>query len=290
VEDRFHRADFWAAADEMEVTWLNLVPAIIGVLGNQPAPDNGARDRIRFARSASSPLPRAVQQRFEAMSGIGILDTYGMTEAASQIAANPIAPTERRLGSVGRPIGVTVRIVDDDGNNLATGEIGNVEIEGPEVIDSYLGPRAMLIPARNACGWLHTGDMGWHDADGYLYLEGRKDDRINRGGEKIYPREIEDVLGRHPLVANAVVVGRPHSLLGSEAVACIQSHEHLDPEAAERLCCDLTAVCARLLSRQKRPARIFVVDSLPSGPTGKVARRRLQAAVIDGTIETRNEW
>jgi acyl-CoA synthetase (AMP-forming)/AMP-acid ligase II len=289
VEDRFRRSEFWATAEELAVTWLNLVPAILGLLGNEPPPGRAVTDGVRFARSASAPLPGAVRERFEETAGIGVLETYGMTEAASQIAANPMCEAERRPDSVGRPVGVSVRIVADDGHEASTDEIGSLEICGPDVIEFYLGPGRSRLAARNAAGWLPTGDLGRRDADGYLYLSGRSDDVINRGGEKTYPREVEDVLLRDPRVASAVVIGRPHALLGAEVIAFVEPCQHLDETGAETLSDELLAECGRSLSRHKRPSSLFVVDSLPTGPTGKVVRRRLQTAATAMAVQQRSD-
>jgi acyl-CoA synthetase (AMP-forming)/AMP-acid ligase II len=270
VDDRFHASRFWSAAEEFKVTWLNLVPAIIGILTESPAPTAAVSRRVRFARSASAPLPVAVSERFTARTGVGVLETYGMTEAASQITANPLPARERRAGSVGRPAGVRVRVVGSDRRELPAGSTGAVEIRGRTVIDVYLGRGRTLIPARAADGWLRTGDVGFRDAGGFLYLAGRSDDVINRGGEKFHPREIEEVLLGDARVRNAAVVGRPHPVLGEEPVAYVVVNCAVD-------CGELLARCARELSPYKRPVGVVVVDALPAGPAGKVDRRALRA-------------
>src|SRR5262249_44798236 len=138
--------------------------------------------------------------------GISVLETYGMTEAASQITANPLDPSRRRPGSVGVPVGVQVRVLDESGRPVPTGVVGEVGIKGTSV---------------SGRGWLATGDMGWLDEDGFLWLEGRDDDVINRGGEKINPTEIERVLLSDPRVRAAIVVGRAHAVVGEEPVAFV---------------------------------------------------------------------
>jgi acyl-CoA synthetase (AMP-forming)/AMP-acid ligase II len=278
VDDRFHGSRFWAAADDFQVSWLNLVPAILGILGEVPPPAEAAARRVRFARSASAPLARAVQDQFEARSGIGVLETYGMTETASQIAANPLPRSQRRPGSAGRPTGVPVRIVGADGGDLPPGDTGAVEIRGPQVIRAYLGPGRTPIPARGAGGWLPTGDLAFRDPDGFLYLAGRSDDVINRGGEKVHPREIEEVLLSDPHIRGAAVVGRPHRLLGEECVAYVVT----DPgDVSPDLPAKLLDRCRQALSRHQQPASVIVVGALPTGPTGKPDRRALRAAAQD---------
>ncbi|HEY2579323.1 MAG TPA: AMP-binding protein [Streptosporangiaceae bacterium] len=273
LDDRFHASSFWAAADEFEATWLNLVPAILAILGQAPPPADAVSRRVRFARSASAPLPAAVRERFEARSGVGVLETYGMTEAASQIAASPLAAGQRRPGSVGPPVGAGLRVVDPGRRELPAGETGAVEIRGRTVVDAYLGRGRTTIAARCADGWLRTGDLAARDRDGFVYLAGRSDDVINRGGEKFHPREIEEVLLADPRVRGAVVVGRPHPLLGEEPVAYVVT----DAGSAGP---DLLAACEQALSPHKRPADLIVVDAFPAGPTGKPDRRALRADAI----------
>ena len=235
VDDRFHASRFWAAAEDFQVTWLNLVPAILGILGEGAPPAEAAAWRVRFARSASAPLPPAVLDRFEATSGIGVLETYGMTEAASQITANPLLRSRRRPGSAGRPTGVAVRIVGAHDGELPPGETGAVEIRGAQVIGAYLGPGRRPIQARGADGWLRTGDLGFRDSADFLYLAGRSDDVINRGGEKVHPLEIEEVLLSDPHIRGAAVVGRPHHLLGEECVAYVVTDPGYTGSSPDRL-------------------------------------------------------
>jgi acyl-CoA synthetase (AMP-forming)/AMP-acid ligase II len=262
---------------EQEVTWLNLVPAIIGVLASVSPPPPGVARRIEFARSASAPLPAATRERFEALTGIGVLETYGMTEAASQIAANPRRQQDRRPGSVGRPVGLELRIVDGSGSPVTPGAVGQVEIRGVSVARAYWAPAGGLSPAHiatDAEGWLATGDLGRTDAEDFVYLVGRVDDVINRGGEKVYPREIEEVLLQDTCVTAAVVIGRPHPTLGEEPVAFIEAAD--DCATNEDLLARLDRRCADELTRFRRPASIQLMAHLPVGPTGKVRSGELR--------------
>jgi oxalate---CoA ligase len=274
LDDGFHRTRFWELMDERKITWINAVPAIISRLAD-PLPDEAIPDRIRFARSASAPLPVATCARFEANTGIPVVETYGMTEAASQITANPVSGT-RKPGSVGLPVGVELRVVAQ-GEPVAAGTTGLVEIRGASVITTYGGGHHSDRIDRD--GWLRTGDLGHLDEDGYLYLDARSDDVINRGGEKIYPREIEEVLLADPQVAAAAVVGMHDDELGQVPVAFIVLR-HEDPHAdrgavsvvAERIRMDLGAA----LVRSKRPVSLRVVQELPAGATGKVQHHVLR--------------
>jgi acyl-CoA synthetase (AMP-forming)/AMP-acid ligase II len=200
-----------------------------------------------------------------------------MTEAASQICANPLDPAERRAGSVGRPVAIGLRIVeagsvDPDRNPLPHGHVGEVEIRGPSVIstsfDGTGGPD----------GWLPTSDLGRIDADGFLYLVGRADDVINRGGEKVYPADVERVLLADPRVTAAAVVARPHPVTGQEPIAVVIAEA--GPADRDDLAADLLRRCEASLSRFMVPAQITVADTLPAGPTGKVRRAELRAAVL----------
>jgi len=282
VERRFSRRGFWSSVARHRPTWCNLVPAMLSVLSND---DGGPPDdhRIRLVRSASAPLPAAVRERFERRFHIPIIETYGMTEAASQITANPLG--ERRPGSVGIACGVELRVVDAGNVVVAAGTEGHVQIRGAGVTGTYwaaAGRRPSRRPALGPGSWLPTGDVGRLDRDGYLWLVGRDDDVINRGGEKVQPREVEECLAADPRVLVAVVVARPHPTVGQEPVAYVVAHAGVAPA---ELAADLERRCTRTLSRYKRPATIQVLDAMPSGPTGKPRRGELRrlAALDDQT-------
>jgi len=255
IDRRFSRQGFWDVIREREITWINAVPAIITLLASEEPPDS--ERVVRFVRSASAPLPAAVLRRFEEATGIPVVETYGMTEAASMITANPI-DGPRKPGSAGKPAGTEVRIMPE-------GQLGNIQIRGRGVITGYAegGKPGAIDPD----GWLDTGDLGYLDEDGYLFLAGRSDDVINRGGEKIYPREIEEILLEQPGVRSAVVVGSPDDVLGSRPVAYVTGEPGIE-EA-------LRAACAARLPKYKRPDAYYLVEHMPLGPTGKVQRRRL---------------
>lgn len=274
LDSKFHRTGFWDLLEDWQVTWCNAVPAILAILVQGPGPAESTSRRLRFVRTASAPLPVSVLSQFESHCDVSVLETYGMSEAASQITANPLPRAARRTGSAGRPVGVRLRVVDSARRPCPPGEIGSVELRGASVIDDYIAPGATegRTPARAADGWLVSGDLGYRDDEGFLYLAGRADDVINRGGEKIYPREIEEVLVGHAAVAEVAVVAQRDPVLGECPVAYVTARGGTAPAVlSERL----LALCASRLAPARRPARLLVVDELPKGPTGKVLRRRL---------------
>ncbi len=278
LDPKFRRTGFWDLVDHWDVTWINAVPAILAILARSDPPSPEVARRIRFARSASAPLPIPVLEAFESRTGIPIVETYGMTEAAAQITANPIPPQPHRPGSPGLPVGVEVRVVDTQGKVCPPAVVGSVEIKGKSVIEHYLNPgrHERLRPARERSGWLRTGDIGHLDTDGYLFLAGRADDVINRGGEKVYPRPIEDVLRLSSDVAEVAVVGQPDSILGQCPVAYVIPSRAANPERLET---DLRQLAGSRLAPPHRPVAYHLRQTLPAGPTGKVSRRKLRDLV-----------
>jgi acyl-CoA synthetase (AMP-forming)/AMP-acid ligase II len=271
VDRKFSRRGFWDMISRHGITWINAVPAIISILAMDPPAIRPAG--LRFVRSASAPLPLAALERFESALGVPVVETYGMTEAASMITANPVGGP-RKPGSAGRAAGSQVRIAFGGGETAAPGAIGRVQIRGAGVITSYdSGGRPGVI---DSDGWLDTSDLGYLDAEGYLFLVGRSDDVINRGGEKIYPREIEEVLLAQPGIRSAVVIGATDDVLGERPVAYIVPDGDFEPDEIEAA---LAAACAARLPRHKQPSAYCLVEEMPLGPTGKISRRLLKDLV-----------
>ncbi len=275
LPEKFSRRDFWRCARDNEVTWLNLVPAVIAILSQAPIP---RIDRIRFARSASAPLPAAVLERFEEAASLPVIETYGMTEAASQITANPLHGAKR--GSVGKPVGLELEVRDVTGSPSATGQPGHVHIRGAQVIAAYAdGSGGHNF---DAGGWLDTGDVGYLDADGFLFLVGRATDVINNAGEKVFPREVEETLWTVPGVAEVAVIGRPDRVRTAVPVAYVTRTDEATDDLVERL----LDVCRQALPRPARPVEIRVIDRMPLNATGKVSRpalRELDAELRHGS-------
>jgi acyl-CoA synthetase (AMP-forming)/AMP-acid ligase II len=271
LDERFHRTDFWEVIERQGVTWINAVPAIISRLADLRDGESVSR-RVRFIRSASAPLSPALLARFEATTGVRVVESYGMTEAASQICVNPLEG-ERRAGSVGRGIGVEVRVTGDGGE---INTIGQVEIRGPSVIERY---ESAEYASRFSGGWLATGDLGYLDSDGYLFLVGRIDDVINRGGEKIFPREIEEAALKVASVTGAAVVGEADDVFGQVPVLYVES-DVADDASLESVLGELRFALTSELSRVRRPVEIRVVDALPRHATGKLQKRNLDGAIV----------
>ena len=273
VLPRFRPSAFWDDAAGHGVTWYTAVPTIHARLLTQAAQGSGPpRHRLRFARSCSAPLPTVLWQRFEETVGVPLVEAYGMTEAAHQMASNPLPPGERRPGTVGRATGIEIAALDDDWQPVPAGERGEVAVRGPSVVDQYLdNPAATTASFRD--GWFRTGDVGTLSADGYLTLVGRVKELINRAGEKISPYEVEDVLLTHPAVAEAAAYPVPDEKYGEQVGVVVVLRSEVTPR-------DLIAHCADRLAAFKRPARVTVLPEIPKGPTGKIQRRNL-AALVD---------
>jgi acyl-CoA synthetase (AMP-forming)/AMP-acid ligase II len=224
-------------------------------------------------RSASASLPDAVRRTLTDALGEIVVESYGMTEAASQITATTLGHRSPP-GSAGRPVGVELRVCDDANQPVPAGEIGRVWLRGPGVVDRYVDGRA---PERFRDGWLDSGDIGHLDDEGNLFLVGRSDDVINRGGQLVYPREIEEVLLGHATVLDAIVVGRPDEILGAVPVAYVIAG---DGVSADELRAELEQRCQDQLSRYKRPVTVLLVDDLPRAATGKIRRSEVRAAAM----------
>jgi acyl-CoA synthetase (AMP-forming)/AMP-acid ligase II len=267
---RFSASGFWDDVRRYHATWYTAVPTIHTILLKGVTPDDAATGKqFRFVRSCSSALAALTQSRFEDTFGVAVLQAYGMTEAAHQIATNPLPPAERRENSVGLPYGVELAVLDEEGNMLSSGSEGEVCLKGPNVTRGYLhNPAANEAGFTN--GWFRTGDNGHIDADGYVYLSGRIKELINRGGEKISPYEVDAALLSHPAVFEAVAIAVPHNLYGEEVEAVVALKPGSAVTAEE-----LIAHARKTLANFKLPKAIRFVPEIPRSATGKVQRRRL---------------
>ena len=268
VPNKFSPLSFWRVAKEYGATWYSAVPTIHQLLlarVEAGAAKPAGAEKLRFIRSCSASLPPQVMHDLEAAFGAPVLEAYGMTEAAHQMASNPLPPSARKPGAVGPGTNVGISIRDANGQVLPSGERGEVCILGPNVVTGYENN-----PEANATaffdGWFRTGDQGFLDDNGYLTLVGRLKELINRGGEKISPREIDEVLLAHPAVGEAVCFGVPHKMWGEEVEAAVTLKDTIS-EA------DLLAYCKEKLSDFKRPKQIHITETIPRTATGKIQRR-----------------
>jgi amino acid adenylation domain-containing protein len=249
-------------------TWYTAVPTMHQAIlaRSRSDPSLAAASNLHFVRSSSAALPPQVAEGLQQLFGVPVIEAYGMTEAAHQICTNPRAAGLQRFGSVGLPGGPEIAIMNDAGELLARGESGEVVIRGENVTAGYLAN-----PEANASafthGWFRTGDLGRIDKDGFLYLSARIKEIINRGGEKVSPREVDEVLLTHPAVAEALTFAMPDGRLGEEIAAAVvlKSGEN----ATEQV---LAEFVANRLADFKVPRRIVVLDEIPKGPTGKPQR------------------
>ena len=269
----FNALKFFAWMDEAKPSWYTAVPTMHQAIV-QRAKGNAdviARNPLRFLRSSSSSMPPQVIRELEAIFNAPLIESYGMTEATHQMASNPLPPLSRKPGSVGLAAGPEVAIMGENGTLLAAGEIGEIVIRGPNVTAGYENN-----PQANEegflAGWFRTGDQGSQDADGYLSLTGRLKEIINRGGEKVSPREVDEILMDHPAVAQTVCFGMPHPKLGEEVAAVVVLKE--GAVATER---EIQEFVAKRAADYKVPKKILFMDEIPKGATGKLQRIGLAA-------------
>ncbi|CAN7776252.1 AMP-binding protein [Variovorax sp. LjRoot84] len=270
LQPRFDLDEFWRIVGQFRPTYFTAVPTVFARL--MDAWDGRAdTSSLRFVRSGAAPMAPSLQRLVEERLGVPVVLSYGLSEATCTCTMNPPDAT-RRAGSVGRALGdEVVAILDADGREAPPYEVGEVAVRGPNVMSGYFNaPDATAQTLRD--GWLHTGDMGYVDADGFLFLADRKKDIIIRGGENISPREVEEVLLEFPSVAQAAVVGAPDREWGEQVIAFVV------PRASGVLVVDeLHAFCRERLARFKLPRRVHVVASLAVTSVGKVDKVRLRA-------------
>jgi long-chain acyl-CoA synthetase len=270
----FHPERVLETIQEYRVQSMAGVPTMFVYLMGLPDTDRFDTSSMLVWGSGAAPLPVEIVEPFEQKFGGRLLEGYGLTEASPVVSGHRYSGV-RKIGSVGQPIpGVEVRIVDDGDRLLPTGEVGEVCVRGPNVMLGYYGlPDETARTVRD--GWLHTGDMGRLDEDGFLFIVERKKDLIIRGGFNIYPREVEEVLYAHPHIAEAAVVGMRDPLMGEEVLAWVV------PRAGAKLTAeDVIAFCQQRLAKFKCPREVRFLDALPKSPIGKVLRKQLRLGEV----------
>ncbi|MFN7731084.1 MAG: AMP-binding protein [Pirellula sp.] len=263
----FSAPEFFRQLDSFQPTWVTAVPTMHqSILAQAAKQATTKHPSLRFIRSSSAALPPQVMFELERIFDVPVIEAYGMTEAAHQMASNPLPPQMRKPGSVGIAAGPEIAIMDEAGGLLVSGEIGEIVIRGANVTPGYdNNPLANSTAFTN--GWFRTGDQGRLDDEGYLFITGRIKEIINRGGEKISPREIDEVLLEHPSVAQAVTFAMPHPTMGEDVFAAVVLRIEATPKEQ-----DLRNFALSRLAPVKVPSRIVIVPEIPKGPTGKIQR------------------
>jgi long-chain acyl-CoA synthetase len=269
----FHPEAVLQTIQDFRAVSMSAVPTMLVYLLNYPDAGRFDTSSMRVWGSGAAPLPVEVVEPFERKFGGKILEGYGLTEASPVVSAHRLSGP-RKLGSVGPAIpGVEISIQDDDDRRLGVGEVGEVCVKGPNVMAGYYrNPEETARTLRG--GWLHTGDMGRLDEDGFLFIVERKKDLIIRGGFNIYPREVEEALYAHPSVAEAAVIGMKDPLMGEDVLAFVVLKDGQRASAEE-----IGAFCETRLARFKCPKQIRFVGSLPKSPIGKILRKELRTQV-----------
>lgn len=268
MHPRFDTSAVLAAIERHRITGFAGVPAMFVALLYSPDAEKYDTSSLLYCVSGSAPLPLAVLEGFEKKFNCQILEGYGLSEASAVLTAHT-QMMQRKVGSVGKPIaGVELLIVDDNDQPLPTGQVGELIARGPNIMREYYNmPEETQSVLRG--GWLHTGDMGYIDEEGYVYIVERKKDLIIRGGFNIYPRDVEEVLNRHPAVVESAVVGIPSERMGEEVKAFVVTREEVEAET-------LKAYCREALANYKTPSEIEFVSFLPRNPVGKIDKKELR--------------
>jgi long-chain acyl-CoA synthetase len=271
ISPKFSSSRFWNIISDYQVTSFGSVATMLSMLLNMypnGVPKGLKTDQLRFAMCGSAPLPAEVMKKFEQTFNCPVIEGYGLSESTCRSTFNP--PDERRRpGSCGVPIGNEMKVVDDNDHEVLNGELGEIVLRGENILKGYFkNPEATNSAFRG--GWFHTGDLGYRDNDGYFYIVDRKSDMIIRGGENIYPREIDEVLYQHPAVAAAATIGIPDRLYGEEVTAFVVLKARIKTTDEE-----IINFCRERLADYKCPKSIHFVSEIPKGPTGKLLKREL---------------
>ncbi len=262
----FDADQFLSWVSEFSPSWYSAVPTIHQAVAAQAERVNNLQHSLRFIRSSSAALSPKVAEKVEAIFDVPVVEAYSMTEAAHQMTVNPLARGLPKLGSVGKAAFCEVAIMDDAGNLLPSGMSGEIVVRGKNVIIAYENnPKANSKSFTN--GWFRTGDQGYLDREDYLFINGRIKEIINRGGEKVFPQEVDDVLLRFPGVRQAAVFATPHPSLGEDLAAVVVMEKGC--VATEK---ELRLFTAKHVAAYKVPTKIFFVEDIPKGPTGKIQR------------------
>ncbi len=266
---RFSVSTFWEMIVRYRCSWFSAVPTQYAYILNNDTPV-GDLSHLRFARSASAPLSPDIHRRFEERFDVPIIETMGLTETGSQITTNPLPPARRKIGSPGAAFGNEIMVGDSDRIAMPTGQTGEILVRGKNVMQGYFKQPEETAKTITQDGWLRTGDLGYMDEDGFIYVSGRIKELIIKGGENIAPREIDEALLEHPNVLEAAAFAVPCENYGESIEACIIFKDEADIAVDV-----LKAHCVSKLGKFKSPDQIHVMHDLPKGPSGKVQRLKL---------------
>jgi long-chain acyl-CoA synthetase len=266
---RFSTSNFWEPISRHRCTWFSVVPTIISYLisGTDIKGKGYHLDQVRFGRSASAALPPSLHKAFEEKFNISIVETMGLTETAAPVLSNPLEPAKRKYGSPGQAVGNEAKIVDKAGKEVSRGVQGEIIIRGDNVMKCYYKAPDVTALTLKPDGWLHTGDLGAMDEDGFVFVTGRLKELIIKGGENIAPGEIDEALYKHPAVLEAAAVGIPDEHYGEEILACVALKPGVTVTEQE-----LHEHCLKHLGKYKTPKKILFLPDLPKGPSGKIQR------------------
>ena len=273
---KFSTSNFWELISEYGCTWFSVVPTIISYLTSGTSLEGKylSLDQLRFGRSASSALPPSLHKAFEEKFKISIVETMGLTETAAPVLSNPMNPSKKKYGSVGTAVGNEAKIIDKEGNEVPRRTQGEIMIKGDNVMKGYYKAPDKTAEDLEPDGWLHTGDLGYMDEDGFVFVKGRIKELIIKGGENIAPKEIDEALYRHPSILEAAAVGIPDKDYGEEIMACVVLKSGFMTTTEE-----LRTYCLEHLGKFKTPKMVKIMDELPKGPSGKIQRLKLRDLV-----------
>ena len=270
---------FWLLVAEYQCTWSSIVPTIIKYLLDRAEVEDfdfgneELLEQFRFARSASAPLPSVVLKQWEETFYTPMIETLGLTETAGTVASNPMPPSIRKPGSVGLAVGNEIEIGNETGDIIPAETVGELLIRGDNVLTEYY-KNAEATDGAFVNGWFRTGDLGVKDKQGYLFITGRLKELIIRGGENIAPREIDDVLYKHEAILEAAAFGLDDDSYGQEVYACVALRDGYSCSGEE-----LIQFCETGVGKVKMPKKIYFLDELPKGPSGKILRLKLPGLV-----------
>jgi len=269
LNERFSASNFWQRLAEYKVNCFSTVPSVLSILLNNPKPEGLDLGALRFAICGAAPLPVELMLQFEKTFGIPIVEGYGLSETTCYSSFNPLGK-DRRVGSIGVAVGNEMTILDEWDEEVPPGEIGEICVRGENVLQGYFKNPEATKQAFRRGGWFATGDLGMKDSDGFFYIMDRKKEMINRGGEKVFPREVDEVLFMNSKVKEAATVGIADKIYGEEvrAYVVLKDGSYATDE-------EIIQFCKQHLAWFKCPKSIRFVKEIPKGPTGKILRREL---------------